>query len=373
MERTAIVVGAGVMGASAAWGLHRRGWRVTLLEQGPVPDPRASSAGVHRLIRTPYGARAGYAAMVLPAYDAWDLLWADLGRSLYTHTGMLVVDRPEDTWGRDATATLATLGLPHEVLDAAACREVLPGLRVPDGSVGLRTDDAGFLRAGEIVAALGDHLRAVGVDVRDHTQVAEVDPDAATVVLADGTRLGADRLVVAAGPWTGRLLPARARDLTPSRQVVVDLAPPDDLVAAWDGAPSFLLFPAYGVAPRDGLPLKVGDHHFSMQGQPDDPREPRDDEVAAVMDLVRDVVVDLDRYELLDARTCYYTVADDEEFHVTPIGERGALMAGFTGHGFKFGTLMGLGVAAALDEDAAWAELTPWAAGRRTGLPFRVA
>jgi glycine/D-amino acid oxidase-like deaminating enzyme len=38
-------------------------------------------------------------------------------------------------------------------------------------------------------------------------------------------------------------------------------------------------------------------------------------------------------------------------------------MSGFTGHGFKFGALLGLAAAAALDDDKLLAALPGWAAG----------
>ncbi|MFT4744824.1 MAG: sarcosine oxidase, partial [Nitriliruptoraceae bacterium] len=55
-DRSAIVVGGGIMGSSTARALVHDGWDVTLLEQGPLPNPHASSGGVHRLIRSTYGA-----------------------------------------------------------------------------------------------------------------------------------------------------------------------------------------------------------------------------------------------------------------------------------------------------------------------------
>ncbi|MBP6769531.1 MAG: NAD(P)/FAD-dependent oxidoreductase, partial [Reyranella sp.] len=71
------------MGLATAWGLARQGHEVELFEQGPIPNPLASSTDEHRLIRHPYGAHVGYARMIDDAYAAWALLWADLGETLY--------------------------------------------------------------------------------------------------------------------------------------------------------------------------------------------------------------------------------------------------------------------------------------------------
>ncbi|NGM16323.1 FAD-dependent oxidoreductase, partial [Verrucosispora sioxanthis] len=43
-ERHAVVAGAGIGGLAAALALHRRGWRVTVLEQ--APQPREVGAGI---------------------------------------------------------------------------------------------------------------------------------------------------------------------------------------------------------------------------------------------------------------------------------------------------------------------------------------
>jgi glycine/D-amino acid oxidase-like deaminating enzyme len=78
----AIIVGGGIVGLATAWALARAGHEVELLEQGPLPNPLASSMDDHRLIRHPYGDRRGYARMIDAGYAAWDLLWDDLGQRL---------------------------------------------------------------------------------------------------------------------------------------------------------------------------------------------------------------------------------------------------------------------------------------------------
>ena len=45
---------AKMIGAGIAWQLAKRGHRVTLLEQGPVPNPIGASFDQHRLTRRMY-------------------------------------------------------------------------------------------------------------------------------------------------------------------------------------------------------------------------------------------------------------------------------------------------------------------------------
>src|SRR3546814_7009531 len=67
-----IVVGGGIVGLSTAWALRRHGAEVTVVEQGPLPNPLGSSVDQHRLIRYAYGAQAGYTRMVREAFHAWE-------------------------------------------------------------------------------------------------------------------------------------------------------------------------------------------------------------------------------------------------------------------------------------------------------------
>ena len=64
------IVGAGVMGLSAAWALARKGHKIHIVDQGLIPNPYASSVDQHRLIRHPYGAERGYTRMINRAYEA---------------------------------------------------------------------------------------------------------------------------------------------------------------------------------------------------------------------------------------------------------------------------------------------------------------
>ena len=363
VQRSAIVVGAGVMGASTAWGLHERGWSVTLLDAGPVPNPNGSSGGVHRLIRTTYGDMAGYTRMAVEAYAAWEDVWSTIGRELWAHTGMLVVDGPGDDLGASTRATFDALGHDYELLDAAQLRRRFPQFRLDDDATALYSDQAHFLRAREAVGALTSWLHYDGMEVRPGTHVVAVDPATGSVTTSQGATLVADAVVVAAGPWTWTIAGIDPPALVPSRQVVLDLRVPDHLRAAWAAGPGFLVPPAYGIPPRQELPLKVGDHHFSRTGHPDDDRTPSPAEVAAVLQVVGRALADIDAYEVLAARSCYYTIRDDERFVVERRGDHAALLCGFSGHGFKMGPVVGRRVAAALDGDRSWDDVSAWAAG----------
>lgn len=354
------------MGLSAARAFRKAGCEVTVFEQHTIPHEQASSVDQHRLIRYPYGFHDGYARMVGAAYEAWERVWDDLGVRLYHPTGTLVVGADEDPWMLASARGLAAMGHPFAWLDAATLHTRFPLFRISADERGFYTASGGLLLARAIVTRLADWLAAHGVRLHPHTRITDVDPDAARLTLADGRAETGDLVVVAAGPWLSHLRPDLTDRAQPSRQVVVYLKPPDALAAAWEQAPMLLdLHPERGfylVPPRGETCLKLGDHRFTRLGTPDEDRLTRLEEIAHVFQLAAARFPDLAQYGLDHARTCFYTVAPDERFLVAPFGQTW-VMTGFSGHGFKFGPLLGERLAeAALGHQPA-APLTRWAAG----------
>jgi glycine/D-amino acid oxidase-like deaminating enzyme len=359
------VVGAGIMGLSAAWALSRLGHQVTVFDQGPVPNPRGASVDQHRLIRYPYGAALGYTRMVAEAYRAWDQLWEDLGERHYVATGSLALCVGETRWVEASAEALQALGLKVEWLPPARLSERFPLLTSEGISAAFHSDTGGVLLADRIVTALARHLAARGVGVVPGARVLELDPEGATVRLAD-RRVTADALVVAAGAWAGRIVPGLTTRVTPSRQVVVYLDPPPDRAAAWAAHPLILDIGEgagfYLVPPVAGTGLKVGDHRFTLTGDPDDPREATQAEAEAVFATCRGRLADSDRYRLASARVCYYAVEPEERFVLEPLA-RTWVMAACSGHAFKFGPVLGQRLADAIDGRLDAADLSRWAAG----------
>ena len=96
----------------------------------------------------------------------------------------------------------------------------------------------------------------------------------------------------------------------------------------------------YAVPPVAGTALKVGDHGFSLCGQPDREREPTDSDIQSALAVASARLAGFKRYRVLGARTCFYSIAEGERFVVELI-ERAWVLAGFSGHGFKFVPVVG--------------------------------
>lgn len=362
-----IVVGAGIMGLSTAWSLAKRGADVTVLEQGPLPNPVASSVDDHRLIRHPYGARHGYAAMVVEAYAAWEEMWADLGERHYHESGTLVLGGPDNEHAKLNAEGVERLGLTVEWLSPAQLAGEYPLLNAQGLTGGFRLPTGGTLRCGRIVTALIRHLTLDGVEIRGGAEVTEVDPVAGTVMLAGGERLSADAVVVAAGAWVTRLIPAMAARVVPSRQVVIYVRPPAGTGDLWRRMPCILDIDGdnngfYLVPPTPGTGLKIGDHIFSRQGDPRDPRIVDPAEAGAILAKCAPRFHNIGQYRVADAKACFYTAEPDEKFIVEQNG-RAVILSACSGHGFKFGAVVGQRTADLVLGQREAAEVRRWAAG----------
>ncbi len=138
-----IVIGGGIMGLCTAWSLRRAGHEPVLYEQGPIPNPLASSCDERRLTRFAYGVTTGYARMVHEAQAAWERLWADLGRSHFQPTGTLIVARDHDGWVRASERCFEAMKLPFEIWPPGVLAERLPLLRFAGARFALLTPSGG--------------------------------------------------------------------------------------------------------------------------------------------------------------------------------------------------------------------------------------
>lgn len=345
-----VVVGAGIMGLSTAWALDRLGAEVVVVDQDSIPAQRGSSIDYHRAIRYPYGDARGYQRAVTEAYAAWGRMWADLGRVHAAETGTLVLSRStrDSVWSRRSLQTLLSEGIEVEPLDVGDIEKMYPPLLADELAGAYRLPTGGVLFAADIVADLARYLRDRGVSLRPETRVTDVSSGKVTT---ESGPFEGDAVVVCAGPWIRRVLGGVSA--TPSRQLVVYLEPPARLAESWREMPLLLDVdsdaPGYSGAyvlpdvfgSHGGGRIKVGDHRFSLAGDPDAPWEATADEGRELLTALRGRFRHLNEYRIAETRVCFYTVDPDETFRLLALDDGLWAITGFSGHGFKFGAWVG--------------------------------
>lgn len=335
------VVGAGAMGASAAWHLARRGHDVEVFEQFDRAHDRGSSHGDARIFRIAH-TDPWWTALARTASADWDELQEASGRTLLRPVGGL--DHGEPRLVDEVADSCRRAGIAHERLEPDAARERWPGLRTDRAVVfhpaAATTDAAGT------VAALLDLAEAAGAELHTTTPVEAITVRGARVDVhpRDRDTRTYDHVVVTVGAWTAGLL----RDVVDLPPLQVTRETPVEFVAdgttGWPTVVHHDRVPATRPAsastirgyalPTPGGRVKVGQHHTGASVDPDEPGDPDPLAVAQVRSYVSDWFPGLDPDSAV-ADTCLYTTTPSLDFVLDRVGPV-AVAAGFSGHGFKY-------------------------------------
>jgi len=347
-----IVVGAGIAGLSTAWSLVKHGHQVTLIEQGPIPNPLAASGDHHRIIRRAYPAGT-YAGAITEAYEAWEEMWADLGQRHIDPRGFLCLSRTPGDEAEEFLEGLKEGGFPFEMMAPDEVARRYPFIDPTSLRYGYFSPEGGALHCRHIATGLADWLRARGADLREHRRAISVGQG--EVMLEGGETLEADRVVVTAGAWVTKLFPELGRPLTTYRTALAYVEPPDDLKQAWDAAPVILdvggRIDGYIIPPSGGGGLKFGTgmHKFA-NADADANRLPEVGEGAVIMRWFAEPIARVEDYRITEVVTCAYTFTVDERFFAVAGGSV-LIVSACSGHGYKFGAAVGRRVAQAVADD----------------------
>jgi D-amino-acid dehydrogenase len=255
---TIVVIGAGIIGTAIAHDLQKRGQQVTLIDRDP-PGRGASFGNLASIAVTefmpasrpsiwrqipgwmldpegPVRVRPSYMPRLVP----WFLRFIAASRpsklraleaqgaalcarslddtlALLSDTGLqdqisdegclsLYTDDAEFKADRDHIAILERFGVPHEVIGRQAIRALEPELSDKVGMAVLFPQNRTIRDPYRLVLALADRLVALGgrIDTGEVTGFTRSD-GIREVVLKDGRRLSADRVVICAGAFSGKL------------------------------------------------------------------------------------------------------------------------------------------------------------------------
>lgn len=366
-----VVAGLGVMGAASADALAARGLRVLGLDRFAPPHGRGSSQGRSRVIREAYFEHPLYVPLVRRAYELWRELERQRSRPLFTQTGALSIGPPEGTVVAGARLSAHEHDIAHEELDAGAIRARWPVVTVPDGAGGLFEPRAGLLDPEASVAALLARARGRGAEL--HTDEAVLSWSARGSGVEVRTQQGviqAGALVLSAGAWTPALASDLRLPLRVERRVVHWFRPARDAgalsgsrcpILLWEHAAESLFY----TTPDVGHGVKAAFHNEGEATAPDSVRPPdAEDEGRSRAALQR--LLPAAAGELLDARTCLYTLAPDGHFVLDrhPAHPQVLVVSPCSGHGFKFGPAIGELVADLVADGHARADLSPFALSR---------
>lgn len=341
----------GLCTAFALWQAGLR--RLAVLEARGPGHEHGSSHGATRITRSSYHEPHFVQLAIEANTHGWPDLERALGGSLRLRTPGLFFGPRGGLFDRYLAATLGS-GAEVEEASVERGRRSFPLLRLDDDDQLLIDHSAAVVLAAETMQRLRAWLQAHDVELRWQTPVQRVHDDGTSVQLetAAGT-VRAARAVLAAGPWLPGLAGAAAPPLIVLRQSVgyVDV----DAPAGATRAGTFPVWARIGALAGEfdyGLPdhadsgLKLAQHR--TEGAADDP-----DLAPAPIDPAPLLALAGTRFAvpvrgLRRSEHCLYTMAPAQDLLVAahPLWPRVVTIAACSGHGFKFGPVIGQRAAA---------------------------
>ena len=350
-----VIAGMGGIGGSAAFQIAARGAKVLALDPFPIAHAHGSSHGQTRLIRLAYFEHPDYVPLLVRAWELWRDLERRTGRRLLSESGLVMAGPPDGEVIAGAVRAAETHGLPLERLSAGdACRR-WPQFRLPDSWAVVHERQAGYLAVEACVAAHAEAAEQAGATLEIGTRVLDWRSEGGGVVVK--TELGdvhADQLVLAPGPWAGDIVRLPRVPLVVLRKSLFWYRPDHAASASFAAAtmPCFAFdAPAgffYGFPSLDDRGVKIAEHSGgSVVDDPLDVDRRIDDLERQRVEAISDAHLPDLGTTLTDHAVCLYTMSPDRHFVVGrhPDHERVVIAAGFSGHGFKFASVLGEAIA----------------------------
>jgi glycine/D-amino acid oxidase-like deaminating enzyme len=355
------IVGGGIFGVAAAIELRKRGHEVTLFEQGSTPNERASSTDVSKTIRRIYGDNATYVELAERAAVQWRAWHEQLGRRIYFQIGQLTIERGFVGGKRsyDSVEFFKRRGDPIPILTVAEARQRFPQFGYTAEDTCVFDAWAGYLASGQSVADLAVMARSEGVRVREQTPVVEVGETSTRAVLRTAAEtIDFDRVVVAAGVWLTRLLPALGWSIRPTFQQMAFFEPIDPAPFVPGTMPVWSIDVQdegwYGHPLKKEGWLKVANDLLGAVVDADVPRVVTPTFLDEARAFVARRIPALATARIAGTRACLYENSPDRHLVVdwSPGSQRILIAGGGSGHGFKFGGSIGPVIADALEDRA---------------------
>jgi len=343
-----IVIGCGGFGSAALFHLACAGVKTIGIDQFHPPHDLGSSHGETRIIRKAYFEHPAYVPLLHHAWDLWEQLSAVSSVRLL-ETRPLVMSGPAGSPvidGAIASATLHRLRL--DVMTSVEASREYPVLAIPEDHSVAVEHTAGFLRAEECIASHLTEAVRLGAQTCFGERVESFTATANEIrVTTDRRQITAGAAVITCGAWTGRLLP-EYQSLISVRRKTLFWHPVNS--PRWSDpyrSPIFLMdLPEgqfYGLPSVDGKTIKVGEH-TGGERVTDPSGVRRETDLLDAEPVSRFVTRCLHHADPVATRSavCMYSDSPDGHFLFDRHPEWPIVTgAGFSGHGFKFTSVLG--------------------------------
>jgi N-methyl-L-tryptophan oxidase len=347
----AVIVGGGVAGLSTAYYMMKRGKRVVVLDQYQVGNPFGASGDHGRIFRLSYGKDTFYTDLAVRALALWKDFQKDAREEIYVPTGMLDLAAGPGGYEDQCYQALKGMGLPVFKWSNTETHERYRIFNPKAFKFAVFHPDGGMLWAQRALTAFAHLSQARGSRVMEKTKVTAVLRNKKDGVYGVRDQSGkvyeGQTYLFAAGAWTQDVLSAYGLPMKATRQELLYLRPPNN-----QGRYRPAHCPVFSAHAKGfyGFPvhihgfMKLGDHRKGKPGKPGTgPQEVGPAFEKNARAFLKKFIPDLAGFSETEGKVCYYDNTPDDDFILDrlPDSPNAYLAAGFSGHGFKFGPLIG--------------------------------
>ena len=352
-----IVIGVGSMGSATCYNLSKRGYKVLGLEQFDISHEFGSHAGQSRIIRKAYFEHPDYVPLLERAYKNWKGLEWETGKQVYFKTGLLYAGNPNNEIIKGVEQSAGLYNIDLDQLNTAAATDQYPQFKFPEDFEILFEPEAGFIPPERSIRLYAREAEKRGATIHSNEKVIEwKDIGSSVTVTTDKNTYECNKLIITAGAWAGKLIPGFARKIKVTRQFVAWIKTKNDKAFELNNFPCWMIADDdkhgcyYGFPMLDtksfGEPagLKLA-HHY-----PKDVTDPDNVNRQTTKEDIENVKYCLDKYlpgvfdAVLSTKICLYANSPDENFIIDKLPgyeENISIACGFSGHGFKFASVVG--------------------------------
>ena len=343
-----IVIGCGGFGSSAMFHLAQRGLKVIGIDRFHPPHDRGSSHGETRIIRKAYFEHPSYVPLLHRAWELWEELSESVGERLIEQRDLLIAGPPGSDVIEGARLSARLYELPMENLTAAEAAIRYPEFHLPEDYAVAIESTAGYLWAERCVVSHLDCATSLGAQLRPGETVFSVASSGSGIrVHTDRGCYSAGAAVVTSGAWTGQLLSDYARHISVLRKTLCWFPVSSENWIRKDRAPLFFVDAPesqfYGLPSVDGKTIKVGMHTGGEVVH--DPstmsRQVTDEDERPISQFAGKYLGGM-KPQASRSVICMYSMTPDGHFLLDRLPELPVVVAaGFSGHGFKFTSVLG--------------------------------
>ena len=355
-----LIIGAGIFGLTTSIELRKRGYQVTVLERGVIPNPLASSFDRCKVIRPDYGADEFYVEMMETAFSGWDSWNREWPIPPYHQVGLLLLSKGEMKTGDfeyESFHLLRNRGYSLVRLQEPQLQERFNWSRNKNYVDGYFNPRSGYADCVVVNRQLYEMSLSLGVNFQENTQVDSLWKNKSRVlgVVTQKGNLEADYVVIASGAWSAKLFPQYKLPIQVVGQPVFYFKPSNKSLFE---SPSFCVWGAdishsgwYGFPALSDGTVKVANHGLGIPLEPDGNRELSVEQIRSCREFLAEIFPELASAKLSRKHLCLYSDTLDGDFLIdyVPDLERIILATGGSGHAFKFAPILGTCVADVLE------------------------